>query len=201
MYESDNFHALKNLGALYVKMEKYELAVEYLGKAIKENPDVTDVLMLYANSLEKINDIEKASQFYKRVLKNGASYEVEIEAEESLTRIAMTELKSKGFRVDVVMYLSDAIEKFSKLEKDKVQSISFEIATLGMDGIDINNSEKKFTLNTINGSFSGLQLVCMMFVGFKIIDDKLPPVADFMEEYKAALKMRGQKVKSKLGSI
>ena len=57
----------------------------------------------------------------------------------------------------------------------------------GRTGLDINNPDKKYTLDSMGDSFTGLQLVSYMYVGFKIIDPKMDIGMDLSEEYKQAL--------------
>jgi hypothetical protein len=45
--------------------------------------------------------------------------------------------------------------------------ITFEVARLGKSGLDYANPEKKYTFSAYPGeSFSGLQLMCLMYAGF-----------------------------------
>jgi len=49
----------------------------------------------------------------------------------------------------------------------RVMEITFEVARLGESGLDYANAEKKYTLAAYPGySFSGLQLMCIMYAGF-----------------------------------
>lgn len=43
-------------------------------------------------------------------------------------------------RPDAVMYCLGAIERFEKLPLSEVQRITFEIATLGGNGLDVNDA-------------------------------------------------------------
>jgi hypothetical protein len=46
-------------------------------------------------------------------------------------------------RMDAVMYLVGAIEKFGGMSTQAVQKIGIEVATLGMKGFDVNDSSHK----------------------------------------------------------
>ena len=64
------------------------------------------------------------------------------------------------------------------------------IAVLGSNGLDINDSDEKYTLKALPGRFSGLHLLAIMFTAFRQIDPAMETGADFDVEYDAALKMR-----------
>lgn len=51
----------------------------------------------------------------------------------------------------------------------EIQDISFKIGLKGRSGLDINDPQRKYQIIFMPGTFSGLQLVCYMYVGFKLI--------------------------------
>ena len=74
-------------------------------------------------------------------------------AEEGLTRIAMVELKNKGLRMDAIMYMSSALDKFANMDLNEIKKITFEIAMLGQKGLDINDPSIRHTLDSMEGDF------------------------------------------------
>ena len=77
------------------------------------------------------------------------------------------------------------------MPKPEIQKISFEIAMLGARGLDVNSPEQKYTLNSILGAFSGLQLLCIEYVRFQVINPSLDLGFDLSREYQAAWAMYG----------
>jgi len=71
----------------------------------------------------------------------------------------------------------------------EIQKIGFEIAILGQSGLDTNDSSQKYTLRSMPGNFSGLELVSMMYVAFKIVAPEQDVGFDLAREYQAALEM------------
>ena len=58
----------------------------------------------------------------------------------------------------------------------------------GVRGIDHKSSRKSYTLASYPGeTFSGLHLLCLMYVGFTIIDPSLNTGLDFSSAYAMAL--------------
>ena len=69
--------------------------------------------------------------------------------------------------------------------------ISVEIAMLGTKGLSVNDPSGKYTLRSLPGSFSGLHLLCLQYVGFKIIDPSVDIGFDVAAEYEEAKRLHG----------
>jgi hypothetical protein len=91
-----------------------------------------------------------------------------------------------------MFYCLSALQFFKDKSLDQVRQVAFEIGMKGREGMDINHPDKKYTLDTMDGSFTGLQLVSYMYVGFKMIDPKKDIGLDLSEEYKQALGLFGK---------
>jgi hypothetical protein len=86
------------------------------------------------------------------------------------------------------MYLLGALERFESLPRERVFAIASEIALKGRGGIDYANSDKQYQIDALPGEeFTGLQLVCLMYAGFKQIEPTLDTGLDFHEAYAMAL--------------
>jgi len=59
--------------------------------------------------------------------------------------------------------------------------------------LDISNPEKKYTLKSLEGEFSGLQLVSYMYVGLKKMEPDRDFGMDLEKEYLAAEKLYKEK--------
>ena len=97
-------------------------------------------------------------------------------------------LKSK--EDTTLMYCLAALEKFENMPRDQIYAIASEVALMGTSGIDYANIERRYSLKSIPGSnFSGLELLCMMYVGFQKIEPSLNTGLDFKDAYESALKL------------
>jgi hypothetical protein len=99
-------------------------------------------------------------------------------------------------RMDAVMYCLGALEKYEKMPPDKVRQVGFEVAMLGMNGIDVNDPEPKYHLKSLPGSFSGLHLLCLEYVSFKQFAPEQSIGFDLSAEYRSAQTLFEQKKKS-----
>jgi hypothetical protein len=89
-------------------------------------------------------------------------------------------------RPDAVMYCLSALEKFEKMPRAEVQRIAAETAMKGRTGLVTNDPAQKYELKSLPGNFSGLHLVCLMYVGFKSIAPEMDIGFDLSKEYAAA---------------
>ena len=184
-----NFYILKNLGAIYGKLGRIEEAIAYFESADEINPGMPEILYGLAVAYEEKDMLRSADLMYQRLIEREDSRQFAELAKEARTRIGVRILKSKAPRYDAVMYCLGALQKFSKMSIGEVQQITFEIAMLGQGGLDINDPERKYRLQSLSGQFSGLHLLCYMYVGFKMIDPTVDIGADLSEEYQEALKI------------
>jgi len=82
----------------------------------------------------------------------------------------------------------DALRRFDGKSRDEIFTIISEISILGMNGIDHTTAGKSYTLKAYpNETFSGIHLLCLMYVGFKIYDPAVNCGLDFAEAYEMAL--------------
>jgi hypothetical protein len=113
-------------------------------------------------------------------------------ARTALSVIAETSFRKKAtddIRQDVVLYCLSALEKFDGKSPAEVQKTVYEIAILGTKGLDINDSERKYTLKSMPGEFSGTHLLSYLYVGFKIISPDQDYPFDLSKEYEVSLEM------------
>jgi tetratricopeptide (TPR) repeat protein len=185
----DNSYALKNLGGIWGKLGNHIKALYYLRKSLDSNPDDPYTAFGLGITYRELGDMENADKYLKRALEMKAPVDLQRLAKDELRDIAVKSLKAKGFRADAVFYCLAALELFKKKTREEIQSIAFEIALKGQSGLDINNPDKKYQLISLRGNFTGLQLVCYMYVGFKQIAPEQDVGIDLSEEYRAALNL------------
>jgi hypothetical protein len=77
------------------------------------------------------------------------------------------------------------------MSAEQVQRVGFEIATLGMNGIDVNDRESKYHLRSLPGTFTGTQLLCYEYVAFKQIAPDVDIGFDISKEFEEAKKLFG----------
>lgn len=89
-----------------------------------------------------------------------------------------------------VYFLLDALKRYEKLPVDKIREIALEIGMVGRSGLDYASPDQKYTLKSLPGEkFSGLNLMCLMYAGFKRIAPEHDLQMDLHEPFLIALEM------------
>jgi hypothetical protein len=89
-----------------------------------------------------------------------------------------------------VHHLLDALIRFDQLTPDQIQAITFEIGRTGQQGINYSNPQRLHNLDSLPGeSFSGLELICLLFAGFKRLYPETDTGIDLDEPFLKALEL------------
>jgi aryl-alcohol dehydrogenase-like predicted oxidoreductase len=94
--------------------------------------------------------------------------------------------------IDLVLYCLDALRKYGPMRREEVEQVAYEIASVISDEMaegddEVHDDEGKvYRLESIEGEFTGIQLLCYMYVGFRLLDEDIDLGDDLEEEYEAA---------------
>jgi tetratricopeptide (TPR) repeat protein len=89
---------------------------------------------------------------------------------------------------EIYRYCLEALKRYDNKSKEDILMTASEIGFMGMQGIDYVTAGKTYTLNSSPAEqFTGIQLLCMMYVGFKMVDPTLNTELNFDKEYNLAL--------------
>jgi len=96
--------------------------------------------------------------------------------------------------MDAVFYQQDALRLFCWKSLHEDQEITFEIGIQGQHGLDINDSrETRRPAGAAGGrTFSALQLICIMYAGFKQIEPGMDIGVELGEEWGMAERLGGE---------
>ena len=177
--------AQRSLGACLMASGRIEEAQASLQRATELNPRDQQAWFGLAQALEQQGRTADAYRAYRKA--------VAIDQRAALAEMARRALQAIAHKVapgierpDAVMYCLDAIERFEKILRAEVRRIALEVALLGKKGLDVNGPAQKYRLKSLPGEFSGLHLVCLMYVGFKIVAPEKNIGFDLSREYAAA---------------
>jgi len=160
-----------------------------LRRATQMHPEDQQSWHGLAQALERLGNTAEADEAYRKAIDIDEYSPIAELARQARTAMAQSAFRERlpGMeRPDAVMHCLGALERFEKLPLSEVQRIAFEIAMLGRSGLDVNDSAQKHQLKSLSGSFSGLQLVCIMYVGFKMFAPEHDIGFDLSKEYAAA---------------
>jgi Flp pilus assembly protein TadD len=188
----DNPWAHRNLGACLFRCGKGAEAEVHLRKSVELAPQDQQSLLGLGQCLEALERPGEADELYIRVIQLGASTPAGEAAKQARTHLAHATFREKSGeveRMDAAMYCLAGLERFEKMSPQQIQQIGFEIALLGMRGLDTADSSQKYSLKALPGRFSGLQLVCLMYVAFKAFAPDKDIGFDLSREYEMAKRM------------
>lgn len=191
----DDSYALKNLGGIWGKLGDNLKALYFLKKSYDLNSDDPFTVYGLGVTYQELGDLENANKWFRKTLEMDAPPQLKNLSKDGLREIAVKHFKSKGFRADAVFYCLSAINYFKSKSMQEIQAISYEIGLKGRGGLDINDPQKKYQIISMPGIFTGLQLVCYMYVGFKLIAPERDIGIDLSGEYRTALRLADERDK------
>jgi len=194
--QPENLFALRNLAAVLGNLGRHTEALPLFRRAAEASPDDPLLQLGLAQCLEQAGgkDAKEAVRLFERIDRDYPDHPAGDAARVSLNRMGAKELHDRVGgqpRLDAVIYMRGAIEMFAKMPRQRVGEIVMEIAQLGQSGLSINEPERRYTLKQLPGDYSGLQLVSMMHVGFRMFDPNMDPETGLEREYQMALSLSG----------
>jgi tetratricopeptide (TPR) repeat protein len=183
--------ALRSAAAILAETVPAE-ALPLFEKAAAILPNDQQTLLGYGTCLLHLGRKDDADPVLIRCIEINPLSDTAEHARTARTKLAHETMCSNvagGLRPDVVMYCLGALQKFQALGSAKAKAVTFEIAMLGRNGLDINDSTQKYTLRSLPGKFSGLHLVSIMYVGMKAIAPDQDAGIDLSGEYDEAKKL------------
>jgi len=187
--------ARKNLGAALSQTGQLTEARDHLKATVVLLPSDAQAWLNLAMNLEQSGVAAEAETAYQRVITLDHGGHLAEKAEAARNRITQVKFRKAGgeLRPDVLTYCGDAIRMFQAMSKEEVQRITLEIAMLGAKGLSVTDPSIKHQLRHLLGDFTGLHLLCLEYVGFKIIDPTVDIGFDIAAEYAEVLRLRGKR--------
>ena len=190
--EPQNPIAMRNLGACLLQEGQLDEALPLLRSASEKAPQDQQAIFGYAQALNAKGDYREADALYAKAIALDERSKTAEAARRERSKLAEISFRAKvpmGVRPDGVMYCLDALKLFSGRPEAEVRQIGFEIALLGRNGIDANDPSQQYTLKSLPGQYSGVQLLCLMFVAFRQILPEQSIGFDLSKEYGVAKRM------------
>jgi tetratricopeptide (TPR) repeat protein len=188
----DDPYARRNLGGLLGKKGLLADAVTHLRETVRLLPTDQQALYGLAHTLLALAGDDHAAEadgLFQRAIAVDPDTELAEICRSERSEIAQSTFRSNAgglIRMDAVMYCLGAMQTFAKMSNEDVRKIAFEIAMLGTRGLDVNDPAQKYQLRSLPGRFSGLHLVSIEYVGFKLADPSVDVGFDLSQEYRQA---------------
>lgn len=173
--DPNNAYANRNLAVVLTKTGTLKDALPFFRQAALLTPHDPAVQLALAQCLMELGGAHRteADKVYKQIIERFPDQPAADLAVAARNKFANENLHAKvdgNARMDAVLYMQSAIQEFSALTQAEVGKITMEIVLLGQKGLQINNPDVRYSLESKPGDFSGLQLVSIMHVGIKLLD-------------------------------
>jgi tetratricopeptide (TPR) repeat protein len=187
--EPNNLWVRRNLGVILLKQRQYGDAAKHLREAVALQAGDQGSWLALGDAYRLDGQPTKAQEAYKRAIAINPHNELAEAAMKGSSQLAGAAFENKtggAPRPDAIEYCAAAIKRFSKMSHEEVKKIAGEIAILGRSGFGVNNPSKRYQIKSMEGDFSGLQLVCYMYVAFQMIAPGSDVGFDLSREYEMA---------------
>lgn len=189
--QPDNPLIKQNLAGTLARAGKLLEALPFYRQASSLAPNNPAVLLGLAKCLDELDgdSRQEALKVYREVAKRFPDTELAEVAKKVLNRQASSDLHgvvNDGIRPDAVEYMIAAMKRLSAMPRDRAGKAVLEIAQLGQQGLAINTPSKRYKLKTLDGEFSGLQLLAYMHVGLKMFQPEADTGSGLDREYAIA---------------
>lgn len=180
--------ALRNLGACLLKQSRHDDASKILSRSLAVAPKDIATMVGLGEAQEALGDSSAADGLYRMAIKIGGPDQIVDVAKRGRTRIAESKMREDSeIRLDVVEYMKSALTQFQGMEAKQIQDIGVEIGLLGMKGMSINDPSQTYSIKSLPGEFTGLQLVATMYAAFQTFAPGQDVGVDFSKEYQIAI--------------
>lgn len=187
--EPNHVFALMNLGGVLAFQGKLEAAAQAMERAYALVPEDPAILHGLAKLKEDLGDLDSAETYLKQLEKNPA---VADKATLALKRVAAKKQQINSAAID---FIAEALRIFAAQPLDSVQQVVAEISALGQKAVHLSVNETKeetYTLSSLPGRFTGLQLLCYLYAGTRQLGEDARGVADLAIEYHTAMQFHRQ---------
>ena len=189
--DDQDFYTLKTLGSYMAEVgDDLTQANSLLEKAIRLMPNDQQTRFNYGLLKCKLGQIKEAESAFAFVKQLNPHNQIADAATDELNKISEQKYKAnqpaRETSNDPVQHCYNALKHMSELSDEDSKILTAEIATLGMKGLDVNSDEAKYSLRNLSGTFTGMQLLCIQYVGFQRIDPSIDIGFDLSKEYQQA---------------
>lgn len=186
-------YALRTAGYIASKLNEPEAAA-LLENAVRAGPNDPIALLALAENLLATHQDEaikkRVAALLTQVIDVAPASKAAERAEEILRTLAYDKFRQTGSQnPQAVEYCLQALKTFQGMTPQEVAGVAMEAAALGQSGLDVNNPNKTYQLRAVPGNYTGLQVVCFMYVALAQVAPEQDIGFDLQAEYQEALSL------------
>ena len=190
--DQKNPWAHRNLGAVLLRTEQATEAIPHFQAATRLLPNDQLAWLGLADACRLAGRTQESEDAYAAAIRISPHNDLAEKA-----RAGSNLLAQSGFervrqvipRQDAVHYCLDALQRFAKLSSGELQKLSLDLAMAGRDGFAVHNPKRRYRVKGLDGEFSGLAMVCFLYVAMQRMAPGTDIGFDLAAEYEQAKQM------------
>jgi tetratricopeptide (TPR) repeat protein len=187
--DEENPWAHRNLGAMLLQTGRIAEAIPHYELATKLLPRDQNAWHGLAEAFRQAGRTQEAEDAYRIALEIDPHSELaeKIRAGSSLlAQSGFNRVRQAVPRQDAVQYCLDALQRFAQISQSDLQKLTLEIAMAGRDGFAVHDPNRRYCVKGLDGEFSGLAMVCFLYVAMRRIAPGTNIGFDLAAEYEQA---------------
>ena len=190
--DQKNGWAHRNLGAILVRTERSTEAIPHYQAATQLLPNDQIAWLGLADACRLAGRTQEAEDAYATAIQISPHSELADKAVAGSNLLAQSgfdRVRQVIPRQDAVHYCLDALQRFAKLSPGELQKLCLELALVGRDGFAVHDPDIRYRVKGMDGEFSGLAMVCFLYVAMQRLAPGTDIGFDVATEYEQARRM------------
>jgi Flp pilus assembly protein TadD len=190
--DAKNPWAHRNLAGMLMKAAKPDEAISHYQTTTQIQPNDQIAWLGLADACRLTGRTKEAEDAYRSAVKINPHSDLAEKARAGSNLMAQSgfdNLKKSLPRQDAVQYCLDALQTISTMSTTDVLKLALDLAMAGRNGLEVNNPSSRYRVKGLQGEFSGLALVCFLYVVMQQIAPEANVGMDLSEEYRMARKL------------
>jgi tetratricopeptide (TPR) repeat protein len=190
--DEKNPWAHRNLGTMLLRTENTAEAVSHFRTATQMLPNDQLAWLGLADAYRLARNTREAEHAYLTAVQINPHNELAEKARAGSNLLAQSsfeQTKQVFSRQDAVYYCLEAMKRFAQMPQGDLQKLTLELAMAGRDGFAVHDPNSRYRIKQLEGEFSGLAMVCFMYVAMQRVAPGTDIGFDVAAEYEEAKKM------------
>jgi len=190
--DAKNPWAHRNLAGMLMKDAKPNEAIPHYEAATQIQPNDQIAWLGLAEACRLTGRTKAAEDAYRSAIEINPHSDLAEKARagsNSLAQSGFDNVKKSLPRQDAVQYCLDALQTISTMSTTDVRKLALDLAMAGRGGLEVNNPNSRYRVKGLQGEFSGLAMVCFLYVVMQQIAPEANVGMDLSQEYQMAKKL------------
>jgi tetratricopeptide (TPR) repeat protein len=184
--------AHRNLGTILLQTDQAAEAVPHFEATIRLLPGDQLAWLGLADAHRFAGNTKESEEAYRAAIEINPHTELAEKA-----RTGSNLLAQSGFartqqvisRQDAVHYCLEAMKWYAQMSPSDLQRLTLELALAGRNGFAVHDPQSRYRVKGLDGEYSGLALVCFLFVAMQRVAPGTSVGFDLSAEYEQAKKL------------